>query len=228
MTRRGKVGRTTVVDAALALADRDGLHAVTIRAVAAAVGVAPMSLYTHFKRKEQLLDLMFERLLDQIFATAENQATWQAGLESGARSARATLQAHPHWIPLTTRSAVPPASLRPFERELKLMRKDGLSTDTAMRAISSAMAFTLGFVLVERFMGSHAAVSAPARHLEVVRTLLPTLERGLFSQITSASSMFARWSFDDVFDAGLRSLIAGIEHDGARRRPSASSAPTAR
>ena len=226
MAPRGKIGRRAVVDAALAVADREGLHAVTIRGVAAAVGVAPMSLYTHFEKKEQLFDLMFERLVDEIFASPDGM-TWQEGLESGARLARATLLAHPHWITLATRSAVPPSSLRPFERELKLMRKDGLSTDTAMRAISSAMAFTLGFVLVERFMSAHSKTSVPVRHLEAVRALLPTFDRGMFTQITTASALFPRWSFDDVFDAGLRSLITGIEHDGARRRGPPSAAPPA-
>jgi AcrR family transcriptional regulator len=215
-----------VVDAALAVADREGLHQVTIRGVAAEVGVAPMSLYSHFERKEQLLDLMFERVVDLIFAGAEGE-TWQQALEVGAHAARATLKAHPHWAPLATRSAVPASSLLPFEQELRLMRKDGLSTDTAMRAISSVMAFTLGFVLVERFMGSHSAESVPVRHLEAVRSLLPNVDRKTFAQISSASAMFARWSFDDVFDAGIHSMITGIEHGGARRRQPLAPTPPA-
>jgi AcrR family transcriptional regulator len=225
MTPRRKTERTAVVDAALALADREGLDSVTIRGVADEVGVAPMSLYTHFDKKEELIDFMFARLLERIFETAD-PLTWQEGLEAGARSARATLQAHPSWIPLLTRTAVPVSSLRPFERELKLMRKDGLTLESAMRAISSAMAFTLGFVLVERFMGAHSAVSIPTRHLSAVSTLLPTVEPKSFAQIVSAAALFPKWSFDDVFDAGLHSLIAGIEHDGARRRPPPASAPT--
>jgi len=131
MTPRRKTERTAVVDAALALADREGLDSVTIRGVADEVGVAPMSLYTHFDKKEELIDFMFARLLERIFETAD-PLTWQEGLEAGARSARATLQAHPSWIPLLTRTAVPVSSLRPFERELKLMRKDGLTLETSL------------------------------------------------------------------------------------------------
>jgi len=66
-TPRGMLSRHTVMDAALTLADTSGFHGVTIRALAAQVGVPPMTLYAHFSNKERLLDGMFERALSRLF-----------------------------------------------------------------------------------------------------------------------------------------------------------------
>jgi AcrR family transcriptional regulator len=61
----GGLSRATIVAAAMELADREGVAAVSIRRVAAALDVRPMSLYTHIASKADLLDLM----VNQVSAT---------------------------------------------------------------------------------------------------------------------------------------------------------------
>jgi AcrR family transcriptional regulator len=217
MPPRPAIDRRAVVDAALAVTDREGLHRLTIRAVADEVRVAPMTLYTHFARKEQLHDLMFERVLEKMFES-EPRATWERQLEASCRHARATLLAHPHWLALLTRVSVPPLGLRFYDRLLALMNDDGFSTEAAMHAFSSAMSFTIGLVLVERMMSTHQQLPIPKQRLAIVRSILPTLPAADYRAVHAAAPTFDQWSFDNVFDLGLRSLLAGIEdHCGAPR-----------
>ncbi len=207
---RKTIDRRAVLDAALRVADRDSLRGVTIRAVAAEVGTAPMSLYSHFSNKDQLYDRMFERVVHQLFC-ASGKPTWQEELEATARNARSLLLRHPHWLPLVTRATVPPFSLSLYDRVLQLMSKERLSPERAMLAISSAMSFTLGLVLVERMMTAKEGVVVPIEQLQMVRNMLPSFPRGTYPGITTAAAKFDRWSFDRVFDVGIRSLIMGIE-----------------
>jgi AcrR family transcriptional regulator len=222
-TARPTVSRNAVIDAALALVDRGGLAALTIRKLAVEVGAPPMSLYAHFAGKEQLHDLMFERLVQRLFP-AHGGSTWQQEFETAARHARALLLAHPHFIPLLTRTAVPTSSLGFYDRLLRLMAEDGFSSDASIHAFSSAMSFALGSVLTERMMTPRPGEVVPLRRLALLEEALPQLPRGAYPQISSAKAAFARWSFDGVFDLGLRSLIAGVEtsfvpsHPRARKR----------
>jgi AcrR family transcriptional regulator len=216
MERRNARNTNAVLDAALTVADRDGLRGVTIRALAAEVGAAPMSLYSHFSNKDQLYDRMFERVAHQLFA-ASGKPTWQEELEAGARTARSLLLRHPHWLPLVTRVTVPPFSLGLYDRVLRLMSKESRSPEAAMLAIASVMSFTLGLVLVERMMTAKEGVVVPIQQLRIVSKMLSRLRRGIYPGIAATAAKFDRWSFDRVFDVGIRSLIVGIELDGSRR-----------
>ena len=214
---RGTISRNAVLEAALAVAHRKGLRGVTIRAVAAEVGAPPMSLYTHFERKEQLIDQMFGHVLDRIFAAA-GRPSWREELAASAHEARTLLLAHPHWLPLFTRVIAPTSALRPFEGLLRSMRKDGFSTEAAMEAVSAAMAFTLGLVLLERMMAGREGFVVPKAQLELLKKLIPELPPGRYPFIEAAVSRSAHWTFDAVFDSGLRSLISGIAADRRRSK----------
>ena len=173
-SRRPAPSEHVVVDAALAFADQRGLAKLTVRRLAAELGAAPMTLYTHFRSKEHLHDLMFDRLVQRLFPR-HGAATWQVEFETAARQARATLLAHPHWIPLLTRTAVPASSLGFYDHLLRLMADDGFSPVAAMHALSLAMSFALGLVLTERMMAPEPGVVIPLRRLALVAEALPSL-----------------------------------------------------
>jgi AcrR family transcriptional regulator len=179
-----------------------------------------MSLYTHFANKEQLLDLMFDRVVRRLFPT-HGGATWQSEFETAARHARGVLLAHPQWIPLLARAAVPTSSLGFYDHLLRLMAQDGLPRAAAVHGFSSAMSFALGFVLTERMMSPHQGVVVPLRRLALLKEAIPHFPPGTHRHIASAKSAFDTWSFDRVFDLGLRSLIVGIESSFVRSPPKA-------
>jgi AcrR family transcriptional regulator len=98
--RRGPKPRRTVeevVDAAIALADADGLAALSVRRVAETLGLSTMSLYTYVPSKAELIDLMLDRVAAEGFDPAVSPPDWRGKLEAIARNSWARAQRHP-WI----------------------------------------------------------------------------------------------------------------------------------
>jgi AcrR family transcriptional regulator len=91
-----------VVDTAVSLADDAGLDAVSVRRVAARLGVTPMALYRYVESKDDLLDAMADRLYEGL-SLPDPDAEWWHGLAELARSTRRLLLAHPWSAPLFAR-----------------------------------------------------------------------------------------------------------------------------
>jgi AcrR family transcriptional regulator len=206
-SQRGSLSQDAVLDAALDLVDRVGLDRLTIRALARELGKPPMTLYTHFDSKRDLLDLAFGRLVQRLLKV-HHRATWEEEFEDSCRHMRRVLLDHPHWVSLLTRVKVPVSALGPYDRLLGLMSKGGFRPEAAMFAFSAVMSHALGSVLVERMMGGTPPL--PKRRLELVKNMLAEMPRASFPRVAAVSSKFDRWNFDDVFEVGLRSLFAGL------------------
>ena len=86
-----------VAAAAIALADSDGLGSVTMRAVAHALGVVPMSLYTYVPGKAELLDLMLDTVYRQMPRGDLSGMPWRERLAAVAHENRDLFTRHP-WI----------------------------------------------------------------------------------------------------------------------------------
>ncbi|MDG4667824.1 TetR/AcrR family transcriptional regulator C-terminal domain-containing protein [Mycobacterium sp. 236(2023)] len=143
---RGPKQRTSVdavVAAAIEIADADGLASLTIRAVAAKLGIAPMATYTYVPGKAELLDLMLDSVHLQMPRTDLSGMTWRERVSVVAAENRAMLEAHPWVVQLaSTRPALGPGTTAKYEHELRAF--DGLGlTDLDM---DSALTYVLGFV----------------------------------------------------------------------------------
>lgn len=98
--RPAERSRAEVTAAAIALADRDGMEAVTMRRVAAAMGTGPASLYRYVKTREELLDLMVDAVIAEYDLSPSGQ-DWIAGIVDVARQTRALMHQHP-WLATVT------------------------------------------------------------------------------------------------------------------------------
>src|ERR1700742_608762 len=96
---RTKVTREDIVEAAMLLADREGLAAVTMRRLGAELGVDPVVVYRHFEGKEDLLEAAADWVLATVHPPLENP-DWRQGFSRPCRSLRAALLAHPALAPL--------------------------------------------------------------------------------------------------------------------------------
>src|SRR5262245_53988694 len=90
---RTLLSKARIVRAAVALADRAGLEALTMRRLADELGVAPMSLYHHVPNKEELVDEMIETVFEQI-EPPSLEVEWKTALRRRAHSTRAALNRH--------------------------------------------------------------------------------------------------------------------------------------
>jgi AcrR family transcriptional regulator len=132
-----------VVAAAAALADAEGLDAVTMRRVAASLGVVPMTLYTYVPGKAELLDLM----LDSAYAGMPRDGTagqpWRQRLAAIAAENRALFEAHPWAAAISTiRPPLGPGLIAKYEHELSAL--DGLGLDDVQ--MDAALTHLLTFV----------------------------------------------------------------------------------
>ncbi len=140
---KSKVALTDLVQAAVRLADAEGIGAVSTRRVAEAVGISPMSFYTHIPDKAVLLDLM----LDAIAGPAEGDAReapvfapadWRANVAFVAREYRAFYLRHPWALQVAThRPVLGPNTMRAYDYFLAAF--DGLGLDEIEMDLSVTM-----------------------------------------------------------------------------------------
>src|SRR5205807_8274563 len=97
---RGALSRERIVEAAVGLIDGEGLDALSMRRLGAALGVEAMSLYRHFPSKAALLEAVVARLLAELPVPAPTAARWQDAFRALARAYRVLLTRHPNAIPL--------------------------------------------------------------------------------------------------------------------------------
>jgi len=204
---RGSVTQEAVVFAALAVLDRVGAEALTIRAVARQVGAPPMSLYTHFASKEELLELMIGEIVRHI-CQDDGQETWQAVLEAVCRRIYTALHEHPHWAPLLSRS-MRSGDIPVRERLLALMVADGMRPEQAFSVLSSAVLSTTGLVVAEHTLRGTNGDAGVATRYENLRRW----SEGATTSPVTREAVLARSDLmmRDVFDMTLRSLVRGFE-----------------
>jgi AcrR family transcriptional regulator len=117
-----------VVDAATALADAEGLDAVTMRRVATSLGVVPMTLYTYVPGKAELLDLMLDSAYARMTRAHTAGQPWRQRLTAIAAENRALFEAHPWAAAISTvRPPLGPGLIAKYEHELSAL--DGLGLD---------------------------------------------------------------------------------------------------
>lgn len=208
MTRRAALSVERIVEAAVTVADRGGLAAVSMRHVGRELGVEAMSLYHHIRGKEALLDL----LADWVFAQIElpgPQQPWRAGMVLRADSARAVLSAHSWALGLTeSRSNPGPALLRHHDTILGCLRYNGFPIPLATSTLSAIDSYVHGFVLTELTVPIETAqdVEQFAEALHLSAREYPNMVAMFTEQVVGA-----RYTYADEFAFGLDLILDALE-----------------
>ncbi|MEV6344778.1 TetR/AcrR family transcriptional regulator C-terminal domain-containing protein [Actinoplanes sp. NPDC051851] len=142
---------TAIIRAAIAIADREGLDAVSMRKVAARIDRGTMSLYRHVATRDDLIELMYDHVLGEVVAGLSSgpQGDWRTGLTRLARAMRALSLRHPWAAPLGSRPPLGPNALRILEYATSCVDGLGLTVDQMMDRVATTMQFTQGFVQAE-------------------------------------------------------------------------------
>lgn len=143
--RRTPLTRERVVAAGIELADRDGLESISMRRLAQELGVEAMSLYTHVRNKDDLLDGMVDAVIGQIPTNAED-GDWKTSLRRLALAARGVVLTHP-WAPrpIESRTNPGPAALYYINTVLGILREGGFTVAQAHHALHILGSRLLGF-----------------------------------------------------------------------------------
>lgn len=216
---RAPLTRERILRTALAAADKGGLEAISMRALAAKLGVEAMSLYNHVRDKQDLLDGLVELILGEIAMPAAG-TPWRAAMRARALGAREVFRRHPG-AALIVESCVSmkPARLQYAERVIGLMRDDGFSVGVAYRGFLAIDSYVYGFVLQELGWPGRDAPTGPDAFPAVPRAAFPHFA----DTIAHLAEEVGRTSFGAAYDAefefGLDLLLDGLAR--LRRAPGA-------
>lgn len=207
--------REAIIDAAVALADDEGLAAVSIRRVAAALQTSPMGLYSHFARKDDLIDLMIDRII-RTALLEEISGDWREALREIAGSTRAVALSH-RWIIAAAdrRATMGPNALRHLEQSLgavEPLQLEPFLNRTLLRAIDT---FTMGHVLdeiAELETPRRDGLSAAAWQKTATGYLDRLIDTGEFPHLArlGAGGLLTTADKDRSFETGLEWLLSGI------------------
>jgi AcrR family transcriptional regulator len=141
------LNRDRVLRAAIRLADRGGIDALSMRKLGQALGVEAMSLYNHVANKDDLVSGMFDTVMREI-AMPSTGSCWKAEVRSCAMSAHDVLSRHPWAASLVMSPEVTSlARLRWMDAILGVLRQAGFSVELTHHAWHALDSHIVGFAL---------------------------------------------------------------------------------
>lgn len=206
--RQTPLDRPTILAAALALADADGLEALTMRRLAASLGVEAMSLYNHVANKDDLLDGVADLVASEI-EVPDPELGWREAIRRSAISAHDVFMRHP-WASalLESRTNLGPARLRYIDGVIGVLSGAGFPLTTVGFAFMALDSHTYGFTLQELswpFDADHAP--------EFAATMVETVPADDYPNLAAMAEAAAAspGSFPLRFDFGLDLILDGLE-----------------
>jgi AcrR family transcriptional regulator len=211
-----------ILAAAVGLLDRGGAAALSLRAVAGAVGVAPNALYTYFRTKTALLHAVTDELLGQVDrqALTDPARTWRERLAQFALDVRSTLLAHPGSAPLLLSSPPDgPHALATGEALLGVLAEAGLDGEEAARASYLLMTYVLGTVASDVAELEPGADPLDDTARTTSRRAALDIPADQYPRTAAQSDVVAAYNSTEQYLWGLHRLLDGLEprHETGRR-----------
>jgi AcrR family transcriptional regulator len=190
-----------IAQAALAVVDRDGLEALSMRRLGAELGVEGMAVYRYFPNKAAVLAGVVEVLLAELVIPPPSNVPWTDVFRDVSRAYRALLLRHPHAIPLL--AALPlsdPSAARAAGSVMALLRAAGFDAESALRTLATITSYVVGIAQWE--VGT-APLRAEGRDV----TLPPDADPYLVELLPQ----LAEDDCEETFEFGLDVIVRGLE-----------------
>jgi AcrR family transcriptional regulator len=211
---RPRLTRERVLRAAIDLADRDGIAALSMRRLGQGLGVEAMSLYNHVAGKDDLLDGLVDAVFDEIGLPPVG-VDWRTAMRARARAARAALTRHPWAIGLLDSRRQPgPATLRHHDAVIGCLRAAGFPFALVAHAYALLDSYIYGFALQQAslpFSTSEEAVAATEQMLEH----LPADGYPHLVALAREHALQPGYDFAAEFEYGLDLILDGLERQQA-------------
>jgi AcrR family transcriptional regulator len=224
--RRGRptLTRDQIVDAAIAILDEEGLEALSMRRLGQRLDSGATSLYWHIRNKDELLDLVLDRIIGEVVQEIGAPGDWRQWMAATARSLRCVLLRHRAVAPIMgERPTFGPNALIALEGLLTSLRADGFADESALLAATTLVNWASGFAVFEVRdpVGPAATETDRQAFLDEFRAFTASLPVGELPTTVALLPLGETITADLQFDYGLEVLIDGIETVEARRRGSA-------
>jgi AcrR family transcriptional regulator len=201
MPRPRSLSADQLASAALAVIDRAGLAALTMRAVASELGMSTMGLYRYVHDREELEGLVVELVLGGVDSTPPPGAAWRERVEIMVGRMRAAVGAHPAVLPLTlTHRHSSPGILRWSETVLGILTEAGIDGRRRVVALRGLLAYVIGAIQLEH-LGPLSGLGTAA---------LAELPDARFPHLAETARHARRVGPDEEFAEGLDVLLRGL------------------
>ena len=203
---RRPLSRDRVLRAAVELADRSGIEALTMRRLGQQLGVEAMSLYKHVANKDDVLDGIVDLVVGDI-EVPPTGTPWRTAMRARAVSAHRVLLAHP-WaaLQIMSRFSIGPGMTRYLDATLGRLREGGFSVEGALDAWHALDSHIYGFTLQE--LGLPFEVDEAA---QVSADVLGTLSAEQFPHVVEVISHVMEHGRVEDFEFGLELILDGLE-----------------
>jgi AcrR family transcriptional regulator len=202
MPRPRSLTDTDIAAAALAVLDRDGSGAFTMRAVAAQLNLATMSIYRYVRNRQRLEELVVEALLAEVDTAPPRRASWRRQITVLVERVRDAVSAHPQVVPLgLAHRLTSRQGLRLSEAVLGILSTAGFTAEQTEVANRVLMVYLVGSIQFEhsgQLSGAGAAVMA-------------TLVRDEYPLLAETASRTIRLTTTQEFRRGLSVVLDGLE-----------------
>ena len=213
--RRAPLTRERILRAAIRLADREGLDALSMRRLAAALKVEAMSLYNHVANKDDVLDGIVDLVVGEIGLPAFG-GDWRESMRRRAHAAHEVMLRHP-WAPqlVVSRITVGPHRLDYINATVGVLREAGFTVAQTDRAWFTLDSYIYGFTLqVLNFPIS------PDEYASAAAAYLPMIPAERYPHMYEMSKLVADGEYDGMHDFafGLEIILEGLEQQRVRDR----------
>lgn len=222
-TRGASHTREQIAAAAIALADAEGIEAVSMRRVAAELGAGTMTLYHYVKNKDELFELISDAIMGEVLIPdGEMPAKWRDAIAEVARRSHAAFLNHPWTVDVPPGSEGGPNGLKHFEQSLAAVAGTGLGREGKMDVVTMVDEYAFGSIMrmnltKEAFGDENAAED----WLETLLKRMSDPGSGEFPEIKAFFAdddpvelmrrMIASVNDETRFERGLQILLDGIE-----------------
>jgi AcrR family transcriptional regulator len=203
-----------ILTAGLQLLARDGVAGLSMRALADALGTAPMSLYRHVRSKDELLSAVVARVLERLDFELPKRGPWTEQAAAWMHSLRDQLRQSPAVVSILMQHGhYTPALMRATNTLLRILREAGFDRRAAVRAWREIMWSTLGFVAAE----IRGPAFSPSFYMQTIgeaqRTAAAALRPEDFAEVAAHMPHLLTRDLDDVFANIVKHLLAGLAAD---------------
>jgi AcrR family transcriptional regulator len=209
---REPLTRDRIIETALRVMDDEGLEAVTMRRIGRELGVEAMSLYNHVEDKDDILEGVTERAMNE-FEFPASTGDWAEDARAMAREWRRLLGLHPSVCQLLAERHKPlegVATYRAMDSALGVLRRAGLSDRDAAQAFNALGGYILGFVMMEQGL----MLGNDDEHARQHDLALEALQGSGLVNVMACFPHFTDCTTDQQFDFGLDLMIRGIRGRG--------------
>ena len=210
---RQPLSQELIVDTAMKILATEGLNGVSMRRIAQALNTGAASLYAHISNKEELYELMFDRVLGEVELPEPDPERWREQLKDVCRRQVQAMIEHPGIAKVVMETLIPigPNALRQGEGILAILRAGGLSGRAAAFAFDALGLYSKAYALeVTRWRPGDVDPAELAERGRQIGEYMASLPPEAFPNLLEVGPLFSAETAQERFEFAIDAFIAGL------------------